>query len=115
MIEAIEETRRYLIKRYIYNLEVTDMCWLYEKLDLSDCKIHAFQEDRVFKYYEYICAKETAFRVKQINNMKDGQIIFANNSSYLLIDAKSEKEALKIFWKKHKELCKQFRKEKEDE
>lgn len=104
-----KEMRRWLIKNYLYDLEIIDMCWLYDKLDLNDIKIQSFQEPRIHKYADYLLAKERFFDVKGTTSHRDNQLIFGNNSSYLLTDAPTMKEALDIFWQKHKEYCEQMK------
>lgn len=100
--------RRYLIRNGMYELEVHDLCFLYEKYDFKDLKSRQ-QEDLIVKMFDYVCAKDRALSVKQITSDMDGQLIFYNNSSYLLVDAPNVKEALDIFWAKHKELCEKMK------
>ena len=96
--------RRYLIRKGLYELEVHDLCFLYEKYDFDNWECRE-QEELIVKMYDYICAKDHAFDTGQIQSKKDGQqLIFYNNSSYLLVDAPNVKEALDIFWDKHMEF-----------
>lgn len=106
----VEENRRWLIRKGLYELEIHDLCFLYNKYDLGDWE-HRVSEDLIVKMYDYISAKDTAFSTRQINSKVDGQLIFRNNSSYLLIDAPTSKEALDIFWAKHKEFCEKVKDE----
>ena len=100
--------RRYLICNGMYELEVHDLCFLYEKYNFNDMKCRK-QDDLMVKMYDYIWAKDRALDVGQTQTKKDGQLIFYNNSSYLLVDAPNVKEALDIFWAKHKELCEKMK------
>lgn len=107
-----EENRRWLIRKGLYELEVHDLCFLYNKYDLEDWDWeHRESEDLIVKMYDYISAKDRAFSTRQINSKMDGQLIFCNNSSYLLIYAPTIKEALDIFWTKHKESCEKVKDE----
>ena len=108
----MEENRRWLIRKGLYELEIHDLCFLYNKYDLEDWDWeHRESEDLIVKMYDYISAKIRAFSARQINNKMDGQLIFGNNSSYLLVDAPTIKEALDVFWAKHKEYCEKVKEE----
>lgn len=100
--------RRYLIRKGLYELEVHDLCFLYEKYDFDNWECRE-QEELIVKMYDYICAKDRAFDVGQIRLKKDEQLIFYNNSSYLLVDAPNVKEALDIYWTKHTEFIEQLK------
>ena len=89
---------RFIIKLCQEDLEVTSLSWLFHKLEFNDIKIHSIQEPLICKWYDYICARDHAFRTKQIAQMQDGQIVYYNNSAYLLTEADNTHEAVDRFW-----------------
>ena len=106
------ESKRWLIRQDLYELEVHDLCFLYEKYDFNAWQ-YEVAEELIWKMHDYLCAKDFVSKryTSSWTGKDDGQLIFYNNSSYLLVDAETMKEALDVFWKLHKEFYEKLKNE----
>lgn len=110
---------KFLITKLHMNLKVMDLSDVFHEFPLNDVQIRTVQEPIIIAWNDYIFAKDRAFHTRQIKSLEDDQIVWYNNTAYLLTEKETICNAVNHFWEllneqSYKELL-DAGKEEEDE